>query len=133
MVNVIPNTGKVFIGATIQTALAVSTIKLFKNDMVPDVGTVLADFTEADFSGYAAQAVATWGVPYIDQVNGGVSITAPAHQFQAANPTTVPNTVYGYYLEDTGGNLVQAGRFDAPIDMVQPSDGFVLAVTINQQ
>ena len=91
-------------------------IHLYKNNYSPVQGSVLGDFTEADYSGYASQLISTWTGP---------SWVAPRQVLEAGSSKTfsnttgaVGNTVYGYYITDQGGNLVWAERDpSAPIDM----------------
>lgn len=131
MVNVVGLVGRIAMANAIQTLLAVSFIKLFKNDVTPNVTTLIGDLEVADFTGYVEQTVTAWGEPYLDAINGGVSLTAPSHQFVTTDPTTVPNTIYGYWVEDATGKLIQCGRFDDPIPMGFPNDAIPLMVTLN--
>lgn len=131
MLNVVTIPGRLVLGADIQTLLAASKLKLFQNDILPDQSTPKSALVEATYSGYAAATLTAWGDPYTDTVNGGVSLTAPSHQFATADPTTVTNTVYGYWLETAGGDLIQVGRFDSPLAMIEPFAAIPLLVTLN--
>lgn len=85
-------------------------VHLFKNDLVPAPNTVLADFTEADFDGYAASAAIVWGDPYQNELNQS-TILGDAKTFTATGATT-PNDIYGYYITDAGGTeLLLSERF----------------------
>jgi len=83
---------------------------LFKNDIVPTPSNVLADFTEADFTGYAQQSP-VFGAVVIDE--NGIPV-APASSTFTASGSAITNTVYGMYLLDSTGALVGAARFDSP-------------------
>jgi len=102
MLNVVTILSRVVMGAEIQALLAVSKMKLFQNNITPNQNTLLAELTEADFTGYVEATLTVWGDPYTDVINGGVSITAPSHQFVTTDPTTIPNTIYGYWIETAG-------------------------------
>ncbi|SRR6266567_2011054 len=96
------------------------TIKLAKNNVTITRATVLGDFVEANFSGYASQSVGAWGSPVYDAANHRYSITAPTNQW--TNSTgAVGNTIYAIYVVDSSGNLIycEAARdaSSAPIDM----------------
>ncbi len=101
-------------------------IGLFHNNYVPNRQTALADLTVANFTGYALSAAVVWGTPFIDPVIGPV-VLANLKVFAAGNPTTVPNTIYGYYIVDAAGTaLLWAERFATPRVVSAPGD----AVTV---
>ncbi len=89
------------------------TLKLFKNDYTPTATSTAGDFTEADFTSYAAKTLSrgTWQSP--STVSGKASIaydTAP----QTWTCGTTGNTIYGYYVVGaTSGTLIYAERFSA--------------------
>lgn len=93
------------------------TVKLFKNNVTPAKGDVLATYTEADFSGYASVdagdiAADVWdGVAFVWTFNAGtVTFTVGAGG--------VPNNVYGAFWVSAGGLLLAAERFaGAPVSM----------------
>ncbi len=92
-------------------------LKLYQNDLVPTKGTVIADLTEATFTGYASITLTTWNGPYIN-ASGNCVVLAGQKQFDTASPYTVGNNVYGYWVESSTGDLLLIGRFaDAPIPM----------------
>jgi hypothetical protein len=131
MNGIVPTVGKENIGLDLQTLLAGSKVKLFSSNTVIVSATVKADLTEATFTGYTAQTVTAAGDPVIDPINGGISITLPSHQFTTDDPTTVGNTIYGFWLETAAGDLIMAGNFDSPINMTEPFQGIPLMVTLN--
>lgn len=90
---------------------------LYTNNVTPTLATVLGDFTEAAWAGYAEI-----NVPVADFTLTGVSahigsITALPIAF--LNGTVSPVTVYGYYITDsTDTFLVGCARFDgAPVSI----------------
>lgn len=109
--------------------LALATIHLFTNNIPPTPQNVTADFIEAAFTGYAAQAVAGWGANELS-LDGGV----------ATNNTTVlewigpadasGQTIYGYYILSAGGGtpLIGAYLFANPVSLNVPTDVLDLVV-----
>src|SRR3990172_7014320 len=91
---------------------------LFQNDVISDLGAdglpeaVLADFTEADFDGYAPLPAGTWG---------GITLGADGRQYTEGEDALVweqdggaaTNDIYGWYQTDAGGDLL---AFDAHVD-----------------
>jgi hypothetical protein len=122
---IIPTIGELNILIAVVTYLVSSKIKLFKSNTVITPDTVLADLTEADYTGYVAQTVTAWGTPVLNG-DGKAETIAPSHTFAPTSPTTVPNIVYGYWVEDTAGNLLWAENFAEPKALNGPTDGFVL-------
>lgn len=128
-----PNEGALFLANTARTALAVAILHLYKDIGAPiSPSTVLADFTEADYSGYAVQTITTWLTSYLDPA-GGASIQSGTHQFNYVPPGGGPvaNIVKGFYLEDATGKLIVAGNFDNPITMTALGDAIPVNITLN--
>jgi hypothetical protein len=96
------------------------TLKLFKNDHTPAVDDVNADYTEADFSGYASFALGNWNAAFLNPDDKG-EIDATAHEF-AHNGGATGNTIYGVYVVNNAGNVVYAERFDSPRSMTVNTD-----------
>jgi len=89
-------------------------IALFRNDFIPTTNSVLADFTEANFVGYAPQTLSTPNPAFL---NGGQAAEVDADLVtftQTAGPAQV---VYGYFIYDPALVVVAAQRFPAPVNM----------------
>jgi len=108
-------------------------VRIFQNDITPDDDTVLADFTEADFIGYAPAMLisedfsttpGTAGNPAVSLYNFVVSFTSTASQ--------ASQNCYGYYVVGrTSGDLRWCERFtDAPYNIVNNNDSFGLTPRI---
>lgn len=99
-------------------------LHLFTNDFTPSLETILADFTEATYTGYAAQTL-TWGGAYVD--GNGIAV-APAGE-KIFTQTAAPNEiVYGGYVTNTAGTkLLASARLDSPFPFEGAS---TLAVTL---
>lgn len=100
-------------------------VRLFKNNLTVVAGTVLADLTEANYSGYAAQTAAGWSAAAI--VSGAGSTTGTPLTFATANPTTITNNIYGAYITDAGNTILYWAQNDAnaPIPMAVPGQIYV--------
>lgn len=72
------------------------TIRLYKNDLTPGSTTVLSQFIECDFDGYAAIGPLVWGSAFYN-ASGDAVVVAQTCQFEASSPDN-PNNVYGYYV-----------------------------------
>lgn len=83
---------------TVNGILYQTYLKLFQNDFLPAKNSPLADFTEADFTGYTKKTYSTGPVAYYTQPDT-VSAIFGCATF-SSDPSDVPttNTVYGCYL-----------------------------------
>lgn len=109
------------------TILTGSEVHLYKNDYAPTKLSVVADFEEADFSGYVEETAAWEGIPY-NLPNGQVEIAAETVQFnQVPAEPNVTNTVYGWYLLAAGGQLLAAERFESPKFFAVAGDSLAFA------
>jgi len=90
------------------------TYHLYVGDVPPVIlpGTVIGDFTEASYPGYAAQLSAGWGAAV--DVAGRATATAANLTFTRGAGAGAAQNIYGYYVTDVGGNLVYAERGTAP-------------------
>lgn len=85
-------------------------IHLFVNNLTPARTNVLGDFSEANFSGYAIQAVPTWGAP---AVASHVATSQPAGVVFTVGVGGVSNNVYGYFVTDPGNSVLYWSERDA--------------------
>jgi len=94
-------------------------VHLFQNNNTPTRQSVLSDFTEATFDGYTAIAPAG-GVVAEDPVLGPF-IQWPLAPFLSGGTITTPNTIYGYYVTDSGSaTLYWAELFASPVNVATP-------------
>ena len=126
---VVPDISELILMGYIQfnlTGGSVWRLRLFQNNYIPVNGTLVANFTEATFSGYAAQTVPNFGSP--STVSNKAKIVAASACVFSHNGGGTSNTVYGYYFTDsTGVSLILAERFAAPI--VMASSGDTISIT----
>lgn len=86
-------------------------LRLFSNNYTPVVGSVLANFTEATFTGYAAitltssQSGGTWAVP-----TNSSSLSQSTYGTTATWTATTDQTIYGWYLVGVSSNKVYAAQ-----------------------
>jgi hypothetical protein len=90
------------------------TMKLFKNNLVPNQGTTLLMLTEADFSGYLPVNLVGWTSPVPDGFGRAITNSDPALFTHDAG--LVDNDIYGYYVIQGLADLLWVERFaTAPI------------------
>lgn len=86
----------------------ITTVHLLKTAIVPDEDTVLADLEEADFDGYAPQAIPGW-------TNSHIALPPPYNVADKQTSDTVTfaafdqdgtYVIYGLYLTDADGALL---------------------------
>lgn len=105
-------------------------LRLFKNDVTPDIDTEIGDLTEADFQGYAevegSIASVTW-----DALEECSIAAFDAHTWtKGAGGTS--NTIYGWYVVEanrdggSGKKLFLICRFGAPVLM--ESTGSIISI-----
>lgn len=82
------------------------TLKLFKNNPVITAASVAGDFTEAAFGGYGSAGIAGTGSVTLNGSNEA-QLVFPTVTFTATGGG-LPEDIYGYYVLDTGGNLLWA-------------------------
>lgn len=112
MDQIYPDVGLVLMLKKIATPNVI--IGLFRNNLVPTLATVLADFTPASWSGYADQVVpvADYTLSGVVAHVGGIQ-ALPISFLDAAGGMDI----YGYYvIADDGVTLIATARFDgAPV------------------
>jgi hypothetical protein len=103
--------------ADLQSISHVFRARLGVNDITPGRPTVLSDFVEATYAGYASQVLGGWSLPTIDPATGleyagWAVVTFPS-------PAAGMVNVYTLYVTDEGGLLRFALRLDAaPVVLV---------------
>lgn len=111
---VLANSFKTTYLAQLLELLGSLTIHCYKNDLDPDGFTLLDDFEESTFPGYAPLDLTTWGSPYL---NGDYQAETDAGLYVwtvSAVPT--PEPLYGYYCTTGGTYLVHSERrADGPV------------------
>lgn len=93
---------------------------LFSNNVTVSDATVLADFTESAFPGYATHDIASagWGSPTDD----GTCSTSAAADITTTSTGTSGETCYGYYVTDTAdGAYIFGENFATPVSMALAS------------
>jgi len=123
--------GYLTVGQQVATYLATCHVKLFMNNVTITPNIVLASLVEAVFTGYVAQAIATPAPPVNDATNGGFSTFLPSNVFTCTTAPGTPIQIFGWYLTDTGGNLIAAGNLPTPITIAEVGDSVPLEVALN--
>lgn len=95
----------------------VLTVRLFQNNLTPTQTSVIGDFTEATYDGYAAQTLVYTGAQVHDGANNRWLQPCTTLTYTKGSGTT-GNNIYGCYLTDGAGRLRGCGRLDgAPAPM----------------
>lgn len=104
-------------------------MKLYANNYTPVAATVLGDFSEATFPGYASAN----NDPY-----GAAAMVGPVAQIDATEAVFTRGVgvgsedIYGYWVEDGAGNLLYAERFaGGPYTIANVGD--LIGVTVHYQ
>jgi len=90
------------------------TLHLFKNDYLPTPDSILSDFTEADFDGYASQTL-TLRPAYLNVYN--IAQLDSDEVVFVCNSDASPNTIFGVFILNSHGELVASERFPAVVPM----------------
>lgn len=112
---IVPNTGLLATAGEAKLELAAGTIDLLKNNFDATSAYVFDAANVADYTGYAQEAVATWGETYTDPA-GGYSFQHYA-EFSPSG-VLVTNTIYGYVVRDSNGVVRQVCKFENPVPMI---------------
>lgn len=115
-----------------QTALALAVVKLIQEGFpTPTPDSIMADLdaAEADYDGYAPEAITAWLDP-VAAVGGGYRITAPTVQFGLDVQPAAGNAIVGYWIETATGTGVMVRLFDAPVAMVNVGNSVQVNPTI---
>lgn len=101
-------------------------LRLFKNDFIPAVDSVIGDFVEANFSGYAAVILNSW-VNIFGEPDGKRGIQDDPHTF-VCNSLSSLNEIYGYYIVNNDeGRLMFAQRADGdPVPIEGVGDSYTV-------
>lgn len=108
-------------------------VRLFTNNYSPINTTKVSDFTEATFTGYAAQNVPTLSADFINS-DGNAEFAATAQNIWTASDAVSPNTVYGYWVADETSTpiLLWCEKFDTPVDMLAGGNTLMLLLRFIQ-
>lgn len=106
--------------------LSTAKLRLYKNNVTPTNATVLADLTEADFSGYAAQTL-VWGAS---------SITAHIAEAAAATLSFTISSgtqnIYGWYVTNSAGTRLLSVERDPSAPVAMDASGLnVYSITLS--
>jgi hypothetical protein len=106
------------------------TFRLFTNNITPGTATVLANFTEASFTGYAAVSgsTITWSAAALSghiAFSNGSNITFN-------NTSAAPVTIYGVYVTNAANTVLYYAELDPNAPISIPASGQYI-YTPNQQ
>lgn len=107
-------------------------LHLFQNNLTPTTNTVIGDFTEATFAGYAAVDIITWSAP---SVAAHVATIGAAVRTFTRSTTGAGQTIYGYYVTNNGDTILWWSERDpnAPITLTNAGDSYSVTVALTDQ
>ena len=92
-----------------------ATFELFQNNFVPGPLSVIEDFEECDFVGYARKTGVASFITFNDGPSGDQIVSGTVLQLFAAGAIEAAQTAYGWLLVDAGlTELLAWGVFDVP-------------------
>lgn len=103
-------------------------VHLYQNNANPNTNQELADFHEADFTGYTSKTITAFGAPFVND-SGLAEIVGSNCQFQPSASGT-PQAIYGYYVTDHLDALIYAEAFGAAKTVVDANDAIVIVPRI---
>jgi hypothetical protein len=108
--------------------LTTPTIELYTAGPIPTIDSARADFTVADFSGYAPATITPGTAVNITLQSQAlvISITFTA----TTGSPFVPNALVGYMLTDGAAAYYGAMNFQAPVNITQAGDFLQLDVVL---
>ena len=103
-------------------------LKLFKNNATISAATVLADLTEADFTGYSAVTLtgASW-------TGTGASQSYTQQTFQSSADQAQQDIYGAFMVRATGGELIAAEKFSAALPFLNNGDNVKISPQITAQ
>lgn len=106
--------------------LSTLVLRLYVNNRgTPLVTDTAANYTEATFTGYAALNLTSWGTAFLNANNQG-EVDEILRTFTRTSTGTV-QTVYGYYLTDGSGNLVDVQQgLAGGVPITNAGDGYAV-------
>ena len=104
-------------------------VHLFQSDTTPSATSVIGDFTECNFAGYASIVFSCWGAATLD--GNTAEMESCVATWTATGDTDPAQLAYGYYLTDSSGNLIGAERFASSRDMSDLNDNTAIKVKLS--
>lgn len=101
-------------------------LHLYSNNVTPTTASVLGDFTECTFAGYAAQSIVNWTAPSI--TSHVATIGADPLTFTRSTTGTSQN-VYGYYVTDAASAVLYWAELDPSGPKVVTNAGDSITIT----
>lgn len=92
-------------------------LALFQNNFIPTLDSVLADFAECTFPGYAPATLSTPN-PAFQNGAGRGEVDADLVTFTATGISA--ETAFGYFVYDLALDVIWCQRFNAPVPMGAP-------------
>lgn len=123
---IVPDVGKMpLMAMQVLGAPTFHKIHLWKSPHTPSHATTLADLVEADFGSYASAGLA--GPVIAGALDGSGRAVVSWNAVTFTKSGGAPNSIYGYWIDSSAGDLLCVERFDVPIPM--SVDGAFIQIT----
>ena len=130
---IFPQAEQVAAVTAIQLPFVTSTVHLFMTPISWTPQLTLAQLTaiEANFSGYVATTLAALPVPFVDQVQGGVSWIVPTQNFAVNGSPAEGNDIFGGWFESNTNGVLLAWQTQVPWSMQNALQALPVEVLVN--
>lgn len=99
---------------------------LYQNDVVPNPGSVIGDFTPCDYAGSATEAI-TWLAPSTAD-DGTPQVVGTMDEFRPTDATD-PEFAFGLVVQASDNSYIGAARFDnGPLPMQSALDSILATI-----
>lgn len=101
-------------------------VALYTNNFTPTVLMTGADVNDATYDGYAAQPTGGWSSAYLNASQQAQADAPSPLVFQPTGMGGLPQTIYGWYLDNGSGTIIAAELLASPVTFSSPSDSLTL-------
>ncbi len=102
-------------------------LHLFQNNYTPSDSSVIGDFTEATFDGYAAETLSGWTSASVT-AHVATSNATPIAFVKTGSVTS--NNIYGYYVTNSANTVMYWAERDGAAPIVMNANGDTYTVTV---
>jgi hypothetical protein len=107
-------------------------LRLFQSNTTPTTSSVIGDFTECTFAGYAAVSLTGWATPIVAAHDA--TMLADLKTFTRTS-TGASQNIYGYYVTDNATTFLLWAERDplAPIVVTNNGDSYTVTPSLSEQ
>lgn len=105
-------------------------VHLAQTPFTPTPSSDPSTYTEASYTGYTTQHVATWGPAHVDSAGNILCNGLTLPNFVPSGVLITPQTVGGYWIVDELGAYLGGEAFTAPITITGPTTPVTFTVGV---